>query len=236
MPEGRNPFGVTRADFSDSLWAMSLYQLLPTTLEAVARLAQTRERGCLVVFNSQEAVHLFVQGGFIVYASGKKQGAPAVDQALKMPGSSYGWIQGAEPASKDIHVEIRHYLLDNSLAQDPGAAGKTIKIPPSGETTESKASFNYYFVPEDAPTVQVKVKKISNVVGRDATCDIILDNFQVSRRHCILQLTERGLLVKDLESTNGTFVNGIPMKDGYINDGNRLSLGTYVLTLYREKV
>jgi pSer/pThr/pTyr-binding forkhead associated (FHA) protein len=43
------------------------------------------------------------------------------------------------------------------------------------------------------------------------------------------------LLLKDLESTNGTFVNGIPMTDGYINEGDRLALGTYVLTLYREK-
>jgi pSer/pThr/pTyr-binding forkhead associated (FHA) protein len=41
--------------------------------------------------------------------------------------------------------------------------------------------------------------------------------------------------VKDLESTNGTFVNGIPLKDGYINDGDRLSLGTYAMTLRREK-
>ena len=49
-----------------------------------------------------------------------------------------------------------------------------------------------------------------------------MESKQVSRRHCLLQVTERGLLVKDLESTNGTFVNGIPMTDGYINDGDRL--------------
>jgi hypothetical protein len=214
---------------------MSLYQLQPTTHEAFARLGQTRDRGCLVVFNAQEAFHVFVQGGYVVsVASAKKQGQPALDLALKLEGSSYGWIPGAEPTTKDIHVEIRDYLLDHSLGIDP-AAGKTMRLPMPPSKTDGKIDFAYFFVPEDAPTVKIKVKKVTNVVGREVSCDITLENFQVSRRHCLLQLTDRGLLVKDLESTNGTFVNGIPLTDGYINDGNRLSLGTYVLTLYREK-
>ena len=76
---------------------------------------------------------------------------------------------------------------------------------------------------------------MTNVVGREGTCDLYVESKQVSRRHCLLQVTERGLLVKDLESTNGTFVNGIPMTDGYINEGDRLALGTYVMTLYLDK-
>ena len=81
----------------------------------------------------------------------------------------------------------------------------------------------------------MKVKKATNVVGREETCDVYVESGQVSRKHCLLQVTERGLLVRDLESTNGTFVNGTPMTEGYINVGDRLSLGTYVLTLHRDK-
>ena len=33
-----------------------------------------------------------------------------------------------------------------------------------------------------------------------------MESKQVSRRHCLLQVTERGPLVKDLQSTNGTYV------------------------------
>ena len=73
---------------------MSFYQLLASFGEAFMRLAQTREKGCLLVFNAQEAIHLFVCEGVIVHAaSGQLQGSDAVKRAFELKGSSYGWIQ-----------------------------------------------------------------------------------------------------------------------------------------------
>jgi hypothetical protein len=214
---------------------MSFYQLLASFSEAFMRLAQTRERGCLLVFNAQEAIHLFVQDGVIVHAAaGKIEGTAALDRAFELKGSSYGWIQGAEPAKKDLDVDMQEYMHKNSIGLDQ-RFGKTIRMAMPTERKEKKLDTHYYFIPEESPTFKLKVKKVTNVVGREGTCDVYVESNQVSRRHCLLQVTERGLLVKDLESTNGTFVNGIPMTDGYINEGDRLSLGTYVLTLHREK-
>ena len=199
------------------------------------RLAQTRERGCLLVFNAQEAIHLFVENGVIVHAvAGKIEGSAALDRAFAIKGSSYGWIQGAEPPKKDLEVDMQEYMHKNSLGQGL-RFGKTIRMTMPSERKEKKLESHYYFIPEESPTFKLKVKKVTNVVGRDGTCDVYVESKQVSRRHCLLQVTERGLLVKDLESTNGTFVNGTPMTDGYINDGDRLGLGTYVMTLHREK-
>jgi hypothetical protein len=214
---------------------MSFYQLLASFSEAFMRLAQTRDRGCLLVFNAQEAIHLFVQDGVVVHAMGAKiEGAEALDHAFELKGSSYGWIQGAGPANKDLTIDMREYMHKHSLGGDQ-RFGKTIRMQMPNERKEKKLEINYYFIPEDSPTFKLKVKKVTNVVGRDGTCDVYVESNQVSRRHCLLQVTERGMLVKDLESTNGTFVNGMPMTDGYINEGDRLGLGTYVMTLYREK-
>jgi len=215
---------------------MSFYQLLASFSEAFMRLAQTRDKGCLLVFNAQEAIHLFVDNGVIVHAAaGKIEGSDALNRAFDLKGSSYGWIQGAEPAKKDLDVDMQEYMHKNSIGLDQ-RFGKTIRMAiPSGAPKEKKLEANYYFIPEESPTFKLKVKKVTNVVGREGTCDVYVESSQVSRRHCLLQVTERGLLVKDLESTNGTFVNGIPMTDGYINEGDRLSLGTYVMTLHREK-
>ena len=214
---------------------MSFYQLLASFSEAFMRLAQTRERGCLLVFNAQEAIHLFVQEGMIVHAAaGKLEGVAALDRAFELKGSSYGWIQGSEPAQKDMEVDMQEYMHKNSIGLDQ-RFGKTIRMLAPTDRKEKKLEANYYFIPEESPTFKLKVKKVTNVVGREGTCDIYVESKQVSRRHCLLQVTERGLLVKDLESTNGTFVNGMAMTDGYINDGDRLGLGTYVLTLHREK-
>jgi hypothetical protein len=214
---------------------MSFYQLLASFPEAFMRLAQTRERGCLLVFNAQEAIHLFVQDGSIVHAAaGKIEGKDALDRAFELKGSSYGWIQGAEPPKKDIDVDMQEYMHKNSIGLDQ-RFGKTIRMALPHERKEKKLDTHYYFIPEESPTFKLKVKKVTNVVGREGTCDVYVESSQVSRRHCLLQVTERGLLVKDLESTNGTFLNGTPITDGYINAGDRLSLGTYVLTLHQEK-
>ncbi|MCE0522846.1 MAG: FHA domain-containing protein [Methylacidiphilales bacterium] len=214
---------------------MSFYQLLASFTEAFVRLAQTRERGCLLVFNAQEAIHLFVDNGMIVHAAaGKVEGEEALTRAFELKGSSYGWIPGAEPAKKDLEIDMREYLHKHSIGLDQ-RFGKTIRMTLPNDRKEKKLETHYYFIPEESPTFKLKVKKVTNVVGREGTCDVYVESNQVSRRHCLLQVTERGLLVKDLESTNGTFVNGMPMSDGYINEGDRLSLGTYVMTLHREK-
>jgi len=214
---------------------MSFYQLLASFSEAFMRLAQTRDRGCLLVFNAQEAIHLFVQDGVVVHAAaGKIAGTEALDRAFELKGASYGWIQGAEPPEKDLEVDMQEYMHKNSVGMDQ-RFGKTIRMAPPTERKEKKLDTHYYFIPEESPTFKLKVKKVTNVVGREGTCDVYVESNQVSRRHCLLQITERGLLVKDLESTNGTFVNGIPLTDGYINEGDRLGLGTYVMTLHREK-
>ena len=49
------------------------------------------------------------------------------------------------------------------------------------------------------------------VVGRDEDCDLRIGSALVSRKHCVLQNTPEGILVTDLGSQNGTYVNDIPI-------------------------
>jgi hypothetical protein len=215
---------------------MSFYQLLASFIEAFMRLAQTQDKGCMLVFNAQEAIHLFVQDGMVVHAvGGKLEGEKALDRAFELKGSSYGWIPGAEPAKRDLQIDMREYMHTHAFGPEH-RMGKTIRMAAPNQPKERKIEANYYFIPEESPGVKLRVKKVTNVVGRDTTADLFVESKQVSRRHCLLQVTERGLLVKDLESTNGTFINGTPMADGYINAGDRLGLGTYTLTLHRDQV
>ncbi|MDA1211003.1 MAG: anti-sigma factor antagonist [Planctomycetota bacterium] len=50
------------------------------------------------------------------------------------------------------------------------------------------------------------------VFGRDQSCRFRLNSTEVSREHCLITRTAEGLTVQDLESGNGTFVNGTPIK------------------------
>ena len=45
------------------------------------------------------------------------------------------------------------------------------------------------------------------VLGRDESADVVLEDGQISRRHARVTPSGAGIVVEDLESTNGTFVN-----------------------------
>ena len=85
----------------------------------------------------------------------------------------------------------------------------------------------------DGPEMYVKLTRVSSLLGRNAACDIPVAHPSISRQHALLQITDRGLHVKDLDTTNGTKVNGIVLREGYINVGDRLTFGHLTFKLER---
>jgi DNA-binding NtrC family response regulator len=69
------------------------------------------------------------------------------------------------------------------------------------------------------------------LLGTAPVCDLRLSDPTVSRRHAALELSDRGLLVTDLGSTNGTFINEARVVAGYVGERDRLRLGSTVLQI-----
>lgn len=67
------------------------------------------------------------------------------------------------------------------------------------------------------------------VLGRDESADVVLDDPGISRRHCEVRVTHDGprlvTHLRDLRSTNGTFVNGEPTDAVPLDDGDRITVG-----------
>lgn len=63
------------------------------------------------------------------------------------------------------------------------------------------------------------------VLGRDDECDIVIDDERASRRHARVRPSERGWIVEDLGSTNGTRVNGFRTSAQLLADGDHLTVG-----------
>jgi pSer/pThr/pTyr-binding forkhead associated (FHA) protein len=74
------------------------------------------------------------------------------------------------------------------------------------------------------------------VLGRDVECDVRISGDEtVSHRHCELHLTEGILTVRDLGSTNGTFLDGMPVPNDRalpIMNSARLLLGNTTVVLF----
>ncbi|HXE72617.1 MAG TPA: FHA domain-containing protein, partial [Candidatus Nitrosotenuis sp.] len=62
-------------------------------------------------------------------------------------------------------------------------------------------------------------------IGREVRCDVMLNNESVSRRHAeVLRLAE-GFLLRDLNSRNGTYVNGQRIQEYLLQDGDTVTVG-----------
>jgi hypothetical protein len=92
----------------------------------------------------------------------------------------------------------------------------------------------YSFVALDNSRQRITLTKESTLVGRNPACDITLDHGSISRQHCLMQVTDRGLHVKDLGTTNGTKINGSGITEGFVNPGDQLTMGHLVFVLEKD--
>ena len=86
----------------------------------------------------------------------------------------------------------------------------------------------------DNPRQRVHLTKESTLVGRNPACDVTLDHGSISRQHCLMQITDRGVHVKDLGTTNGTKVNGVNVTESFVNPGDQLTMGHLVFIVEKD--
>lgn len=67
-------------------------------------------------------------------------------------------------------------------------------------------------------------------IGRAPKNDIVLDEPAISSEHAVIAIVQGDALLEDLDSTNGTKVNGQPVKKHFLQDGDEIELGR--ITLY----
>ncbi len=68
-------------------------------------------------------------------------------------------------------------------------------------------------------------------IGRDPANLLPISDPSLSRRHCVITRNADGFEIRDLESRNGTFVNGVAVKEGPLRHGDQISVGDSVLVL-----
>lgn len=75
------------------------------------------------------------------------------------------------------------------------------------------------------------------LIGRDSDCDIRIRSSSISREHCIIEQDEHGaMLLRDSDSTGGTFVEGQKIDSVRIEDGLEVVIGPAVLKFYEAEI
>lgn len=81
---------------------------------------------------------------------------------------------------------------------------------------------------------EVQLSKDRTSVGRRPYNDIVIDNLAVSGEHAVLQMSANEVSVEDLNSTNGTYVNGKAVKKQLLQNGDFVEIGKYKLQYVGE--
>src|SRR5262245_41021477 len=69
------------------------------------------------------------------------------------------------------------------------------------------------------------------VIGRSSDLDMVLVEDMVSRKHAKITTTTGHIVIQDMGSTNGTFVNGEKIRKSRLKEGDRILIGTSIIKL-----
>ncbi len=116
-----------------------------------------------------------------------------------------------------IDDEGRRPTLTRPAISDPGSVATAAAAPLSAGTAWTMRGETGIL---EGASFALSGKKI---IGRDASCDIVIGSAEVSRRHAELEVQGATLTLRDLGSTNGTFVNGNKISQTTLNPGDEIS-------------
>lgn len=129
-------------------------------------------------------------------------------------------------------ISIGHVLIAIKPDSDQYVSSR---MPPKNTSDEAMAEPNtdtrYRMAPPKAVLRGVSGPYFGKVIpipgrlsiGRGNDCDLVLDEPEMSRRHAMVEATPAGIWLRDLGSANGTYVNGVQVRDAVLFTGDQLA-------------
>jgi hypothetical protein len=208
-----------------------------------------------VFTNTESANIFFKKGIIVAAINGESQGEAALRQILHWKEALYVWqadLAAPIPPLQAVTINVELFLRQQAQTSTKPVAGsvtattpvatkalgngaaasqmatKSITATAAIRSAEDEALLKKHrlaLVSLSSPAKKYPISKVNNLIGRNPGCDILIADPSISRQHCLLQIEEQGLLVKDLNTVNGTKINGITTKEGYVNAGDKLTVG-----------
>jgi two-component system cell cycle response regulator len=132
-------------------------------------------------------------------------------------------------------------VATNDTDDDDDKFDKTVIITEKVDINERATTYEPYLIQISGRETGQMYHLTGNsiVLGRDSTCQIILDDPHISRQHCeIIVKHLNDITIRDNGSTNGIFVNGKKVIEQQLLDGDKILVGTrlYFKFCYQDAV
>jgi pSer/pThr/pTyr-binding forkhead associated (FHA) protein len=175
--------------------------------------------------------YVFLQQGQILHAvCGTVEGDEAIYQMLAWPPGPHSLNDDILPHHRTITSTWEQLLLEGASRADAG-----IVAPPNVEpiTTaspstalRSKDSQPKLIISRgEEPPSTVELHHEYTYLGRADGNELAIPEPSISNRHCVFILSGSDVIVRDLNSSNGTYVNGEPVPEAILRPGDNIQVG-----------
>lgn len=159
------------------------------------------------------------------------------DSTVRSPGRAPGFTVQAffEPASEDAPLEGTQVYKPEPAPGDGEVTTRVFRrlAPPDVESPRPRPIVRFRVTEGPNTGAEFEFPETSGTIGRMDGCLIALNDPNVSRVHAELEVSLEATVLRDSESTNGTWVNGRRIARRSLRDGDRIRLGTSEL-LYSD--
>jgi hypothetical protein len=105
----------------------------------------------------------------------------------------------------------------------------------SSAPTESQAVFRLLISRDDNLLRQVVIDRERMMIGRRPYCDLVLDDLTVSGEHAMLHSRAGESVLHDLQSRNGSIINGMAVRQQVLVHGDQIDIGVFKIKFVQEK-
>ncbi len=203
-------------------------------LAEVLQMCCGARRSGQITFRSGESCgYVYLQHGNVLHAlCGTVEGEDAVYRMLGWPGGGFSINQDILPHKKTVGLTWEQLIFEGARRADDGPnsardiLNHPVKTPEPVVSTRAKDSQPKLtlILPDQRPLVHELQAEYTHV-GRAPGNEVPLIYPSVSNRHCIFILNGSDVILRDLNSSNGTIVNGVAISEAVLRPGDLIQVG-----------
>jgi pSer/pThr/pTyr-binding forkhead associated (FHA) protein len=205
-------------------------------LPEVLQMCCLSRRSGQITFRSGESYgFIYIQQGRVLHAlCGTIQGEEAVYTMLTWPGGGFSLDEDILPHKKTVTLTWEQLLFEGARRADVGMTGPksstatiTTVEPLTMRIQENQPKLTV--TRPDLPPIVLELQQEYTHVGRASGNEIPLPYPSVSNRHAIFILSGPDTVLRDLNSSNGTYVNGEAISEVILRPGDLIQMGTVMI-------
>jgi pSer/pThr/pTyr-binding forkhead associated (FHA) protein len=202
-------------------------------LPEVLQMCCLSRRSGQITFRSGESYgFIYIQHGRVLHAlCGTIEGEEAIYTMLTWPGGGFSLDEDILPHKKTVASTWEQLLFEGARRADSGTVRSGKTVGPTITTAEPMTIRMYDSQPKltvtrpDLPEMTVNLEQEYTHVGRAQGNEICLPYPSISNRHCIFIHSGPDIVLRDLNSSNGTYVNGEIIRESVLRPGDNIQIG-----------